>query len=230
MRILLVEDEKYISEAIAHVLKINQYIVDIESDGESGLYAGLSGIYDMIILDIMLPKLDGIHVLKELRKQKIKVPIMMLTALGETDDKVTGLDSGADDYIAKPVPTEELLARIRALGRRQQVWHQNGILKFGSVELDPHQLVLRCHNRDFRLTPKECQVLELLMNRRNTILSKDMIIEKVWGFDSEATDNHVEVYISFLRKKLHNIQADIMIQTVRRIGYILKMKGAAENV
>ncbi|MBU8881324.1 response regulator transcription factor [Bacillus sp. FJAT-29790] len=223
MRILMVEDEKYMAEAIAQVLKKNHYSVDVVYDGEEGLDCGLTGIYDIIILDIMLPKMDGISVLKELRKNKIETPIILLTARGETEDKVQGLDSGADDYVAKPFPTEELLARLRALGRRKLKLVNDGILQYGDITFNPHTLSLECNNKELKLTLKESQLLELLLIRKENISSKDRIIEKIWGYDTEAEANHVEVYISFLRKKLNYLHSNVMIQTKRGVGYVLKM-------
>lgn len=224
MRILLVEDEKYMAEAIAHVLKMNKYSIDLAHDGEYGLDCGLSGIYDIIILDVMLPKMDGISILRELRRNGMETPVILLTAKGETEDKVKGLDSGADDYLAKPFPTEELLARLRALGRRKKELMNDGILKFGDIALNPLNLILRCLDEEFKLTLKECQLLELLIIRKGMIISKEAIIEKLWGYHTDAKDNNVEVYISFLRKKLKSIKSSIFIQTIRGIGYVLKMK------
>ncbi|MFF0830232.1 response regulator transcription factor [Brevibacillus sp. NPDC003359] len=228
MRILMVEDEKHMAEAIEQVLKKNHYSVDLAFNGEDGLDCGLSGIYDIIILDIMLPKMNGIAVLKELRKNGIDTPVILLTAKGGTSDKVTGLDSGADDYLAKPFPTEELLARLRALGRRKSELICDNVLKYGDIELTPHTLNLRCRKSDFKLTLKECQLLELLIHRRNGITSKDSIIEKIWGYDTDAEDNHVEVYISFLRKKLTSLKSCVSIQTKRGVGYYLSSKESAK--
>lgn len=224
MRILMVEDEKRMAEAIAQVLKKNNYSVDLIYNGEDGLDFALSGIYDIIILDIMLPKLDGIAVLKSIRKNNIEAPVILLTAKGETQDKVYGLDCGADDYLPKPFPIEELLARLRALGRRKnQLLNNNGTLKFGNIELNQADLTLSCEKSQFKLTLKEYQLLEMLIQGHNTILSKELIIEKLWGYDTETEDNHVEVYISFLRKKLLNIKSNAYIQTIRGAGYILKL-------
>lgn len=224
MRILMVEDEKRMAEAIAQVLKKNNYSVDLTYNGEDGLDFALSGIYDIIILDIMLPKLDGIAVLKSIRKNNIETPVILLTAKGETQDKVYGLDCGADDYLPKPFPIEELLARLRALGRRKnQLLNNNGTLKFGNIELNQADLTLSCEKSQFKLTLKEYQLLEMLIQGQNTILSKELIIEKLWGYDTETEDNHVEVYISFLRKKLLNIKSNAYIQTIRGAGYILKL-------
>jgi len=221
VRILMVEDEKYMAEAIEQVLKKNNYSVDLAFDGEYGLDCGLSGIYDIIILDIMLPKMDGIGVLKELRKNGIEVPVILLTAKGETDDKVIGLDSGADDYLAKPFKTEELMARLRALSRRKNELIKDNILQYTDIELNPLTLNLSCGSKEFKLTLKECQLLELLIKRKDIIISKDSIIEKLWGYETCAEDNNVEVYISFLRKKLSRIKSQVIIQTVRGAGYVL---------
>lgn len=222
MKILMVEDEKYIAEAVEQVLKKNHYSVDLAFDGEYGLYCGLSGIYDIIILDIMLPKMNGIDVLKQLREEDIVTPVLLLTAKGQTADKVKGLDSGADDYLAKPFDTDELLARLRALGRRKRELSIEGILKIGDIELNPHTLMLSSDNKESKLTLKESGLLEILILRKNMITSKEMIIEKLWGYDSDAGDNHVENHISLLRKKLCSISSKISISTVRGAGYILR--------
>lgn len=202
MRILLVEDEEYMAQAVAQVLEKNNYTVDLAHDGEYGLDCALSGIYDIIILDIMLPGHSGLEILRTLRQEKITVPILLLTAKSETEDKVTGLDSGADDYLTKPFEMQELLARLRVLARRkQEIISQNNCV-FGDIVLNPHTLSLYCGSDSFKLTLKESQLLEMLISARGGVISKSRIIEKVWGFDSEAEDRHVEVYISFLRKKL----------------------------
>ncbi|MGE5614457.1 MAG: response regulator transcription factor [Bacillota bacterium] len=222
MRLLMVEDEKYMAEAVAQVLKKNNYSVDLAYNGEDGLDCGLSGIYDIIILDIMLPKLDGISILKELRKNGIEAPVILLTARGETEEKVHGLDSGADDYLVKPFHTDELLARLRALGRRKTELINDGILKYGDIKLNPHTLQLECRGKEAGLTLKESQLLELLMKRNGMIASKENIIEKLWGYDTDAEDNRVEVHISLLRKKLAQLDSGVRIHTVRGAGYVLK--------
>lgn len=222
MRILLVEDEEYMAQAVAQVLEKNNYTVDLANDGEYGLDCALSGIYDIIILDIMLPGRSGLEILKTLRQEKIAVPVLLLTAKSETEDKVTGLDLGADDYLTKPFEMQELLARLRVLARRkQEITVQSGY-EFGDVLLNPYTLSLFCGSQSFKLTLKESQLLEMLMDARGGVISKDRIIEKVWGFDSEAEDRHVEVYISFLRKKLKALGANTSIETVRGIGYALR--------
>ncbi|HWQ71921.1 MAG TPA: response regulator transcription factor [Desulfitobacteriaceae bacterium] len=222
MRILMVEDEKYMAEAVAQVLKKNHYSVDLAYNGEDGLDCGLSDIYDIIILDIMLPKMDGIKILKELRRNGIETPVILLTARGETEDKVIGLDSGADDYLAKPFHTDELLARLRALGRRKTQLLNDGILKYGDLELNPLTLILGCGNRELKLTLKESQLLELLIKRNGMIISKEIIIEKLWGYNTDAEDNRVEIHISLLRKKVSNLESEVSIRTIRGAGYVLK--------
>ena len=222
MRILVVEDEFHLAEALAQILKKNNYTVDVAYDGEAGLDNALTGIYDLIILDIMLPKINGINVLKEIRKEKISTPVILLTAKGEISDKVTGLDSGADNYLPKPFATEELLARIRALSRRKGDIQPASCLKYGDIELDPLNLKLSSLDKEVKLTLKESELMEFLMLRKNLVTSKELIIEKLWGFDSQADPNNVEVYISFLRKKLSFLSSKVGIATVRGVGYILE--------
>lgn len=222
MRLLMVEDEKYMAEAVAQVLKKNNYSVDLAYNGEDGLDCGLSSIYDIIILDIMLPKMDGISILRELRRNGIETPVILLTAMGEVEDKVRGLDSGADDYLAKPFHTDELLARLRALARRKTELIKDGILKYGDIKLNPHTLQLECGNKEMVLTLKESQLLELLIKRNGIIVSKDNIIEKLWGYDTDAEDNRVEIHVSLLRKKLVQLNSCVYIHTIRGAGYVIK--------
>ena len=225
MKILIIEDEAMIAEAVAQVLKKNNYSVDIAADGESGLDFALSGIYDIIILDIMLPKKDGFSILRSLRDAKIPVPVIMLTARNQTQDKVRGLDYGADDYLEKPFQMDELLARLRALSRRKGELAYNGILQYGDITLDPHQLLLSSGNKRVKLTLKEAQALELLIARRHITVSKDIMIEKLWGYESDAEDNHVEIHISLLRKKLKQVDSTLIIKAIRGLGYILNDPG-----
>ncbi|KZL89651.1 response regulator transcription factor [Clostridium magnum] len=222
MRILIVEDELPLAEALAQILRKNNYTVDAVNDGESGLDNALTNIYDLIVLDIMLPKMDGITILKTIRKEEISTPVILLTARGEISDKVLGLDSGADDYLAKPFASEELLARIRAMSRRKGEVLQDNSLKFGDLQLNTSTLKLSKDNKEIKLILKESQLLELLIMRKNIASSKELIIEKLWGFDSEVEHNHVEVYISFLRKKLTYLNSKVTINTVRGVGYILE--------
>lgn len=223
MKILYVEDEKYMARAIEKVLRKNNYTVDLAFDGEDGLDYALTDLYDIIILDIMLPKKDGISVLQEMRRQGLETPVILLTAKGETEDKVIGLDSGADDYLAKPFQAEELLARLRALARRKgQLVHDN-LLSYGDIALNPHTLDLFQGDRSFHLTLKESQLLELLIKNRGITVSSSTIIEKIWGYDSEAEDSHVRVHVSFLRKKLALLDSEVKIQSIRGVGYILNV-------
>ncbi|MEO2210221.1 response regulator transcription factor [Paenibacillus amylolyticus] len=223
MRILIAEDEVHLAEAVSQILKKNNYSVDMVHDGRSGLDYAQSGIYDLLLLDIMMPEMDGITVLKKLRSEGNHTPIILLTAKGELSDKVTGLDYGADDYIAKPFATEELLARIRAaLRRKGEVVPEDG-LKFGDIELNTTQLKLSVQGKEIKLNLKENELLELLIARKQAITSKEQIIEKLWGFDSEVEYNNVEVYISFLRKKLTFLNSAVRINTIRGVGYVLEV-------
>ncbi|MGG7178796.1 response regulator transcription factor [Clostridium paraputrificum] len=222
MRILIVEDEKQLSEALGEILGKKKYIVDRVFDGESGLDYILSDIYDLVILDIMLPKMNGIDILKEVRKQGISTPIILLTAKGEIEDKVLGLDCGADDYLPKPFYTEELLARIRALSRRKGKIENDNLLSFKDINLNIGTLELSCNDNSIKLTAKESGLLELLINRKDMITNKDDIISKLWGFESEAEHNNVEVYVSFIRRKLNYLKSKVLIKAIRNLGYILE--------
>lgn len=222
MRILIVEDEVHLAEALTQILKKNHYSVDAVHDGQTGLDNALSGIYDLLLLDIMLPEMDGITLLKTIRGEGIATPVIMLTAKGEISDTIAGLDCGADDYIAKPFSTGELLARIRAaLRRKGEVVPEDG-LKFGDIELNISTLKLSCKGKELKLILKESELLELLMTRKQAVTSKEQMIEKLWGFDSEVEHNNVEVYISFLRKKLTFLNASVRINTIRNVGYVLE--------
>ncbi|MFX3634476.1 MAG: response regulator transcription factor [Candidatus Pristimantibacillus sp.] len=223
MRILIVEDEVHLAEALTQILKKNNYSIDAVHDGLSGLDNALSGIYDLLLLDIMLPEMDGITLLKTLRSKGISTPVILLTAKGEIDDKITGLDYGADDYIAKPFSTGELLARIRAALRRKGEVVPDDALKFEDIELNTRSLKLTCKGKELKLIMKESELLELLITRRTAVTSKEQIIEKLWGFDSEVEHNNVEVYISFLRKKIAFLHSSVRINTIRGVGYVLEV-------
>ncbi|MGC5774744.1 response regulator transcription factor [Paenibacillus pabuli] len=223
MRILIAEDEVHLAEAVSQILKKNNYSVDMVHDGSTGLDYALSGIYDLLLLDIMMPEMDGITVLRKLRSEGNHTPVILLTAKGELSDKVTGLDYGADDYIAKPFATEELLARIRAALRRKGEVVPEDALKFGDIELNTTQLKLSVQGKEIKLNLKENELLELLITRKQAITSKEQIIEKLWGFDSEVEYNNVEVYISFLRKKLTFLNSVVRINTIRGVGYVLEV-------
>jgi DNA-binding response OmpR family regulator len=221
MRVLLIEDEIYIAKPIEQALKRDNYSVDLAFDGEHGLDCGLTDVYDIVVLDIMLPKMDGITVLRELRKNGVKTPVLLLTAKKQIQDRIDGLDSGADDYLVKPFDTNELLARLRALGRRRSEIDFDGILRIGNIELNPHTLFLNSGDNSCKLTLKEAHLLELLIKRKGMITPKELIIEKLWGYDSDTEDGHVEYHVSLLRKKLITMNAKISIITVRGVGYSL---------
>lgn len=221
MRILLVEDEVRLADVIGQIMKSQKYTVDIFNDGECGLDYGLSGIYDLIILDVMLPKRNGFDILKELRRHKITTPVLFLTAKDEISDKVYGLDLGADDYLTKPFATEELLARVRALLRRQGDVVTDDCVHYEETELNLSTHELRCQEKKVQLGLKEFNILSCLMHHGNQIVTKELLIEKVWGYDAEVDYNNVEVYISFLRKKLQFINSSVKIKTVRGVGYCL---------
>ncbi|MCE3203965.1 response regulator transcription factor [Paenibacillus sonchi] len=223
MRILIVEDEVHLAEALTQILKKQNYSVDAVHDGRSGLDYAQSGIYDLLLLDIMMPEMDGFTVLKKLRSGGISTPVIMLTAKGEITDMVAGLDYGADDYIAKPFSSEELMARIRAALRRKGEVIPDDTLKLGDMELNTANLRLSVKGKEIKLNLKENELLELLILRKQAVTSKEQIIEKLWGFDSEAEYNNVEVYISFLRKKLVFLNSEVRINTIRNVGYVLEV-------
>jgi len=221
MRILIVDDEVRLAEALGQIMTQNKYIADIVNDGESGYDYAMSGIYDVIILDVMLPKMNGFDIVRKMRANKEKTPVILLTAKDEVADKVTGLDCGADDYLTKPFSPEELLARVRALSRRQGEIVSNE-LKFGDLILNQSANTLFCGLKSIRLGLKEFEILRLLMSNHKNIVTKEDLLLKVWGSDSNAEDNNVEVYISFLRKKFFFLCSTVKIETVRKIGYHLE--------
>ena len=226
MRILLVEDEKRMAEALCEILRLEKYEVDHYANGLDGLAAIESNIYDIIILDVMLPGMNGFEIAKRVRSQGIATPILMLTAKAELDDKVTGLDSGADDYLTKPFMTKELLARLRALARRT-LGTIDGILSFADITLDTSTLTLSCttNGQSVRLSEKEYRILEYLITNSGQILTREQLAVKIWGFENEAEYNNVEVYISFIRKKIAAVKSTVQIRTVRGLGY--KLAGGA---
>lgn len=222
MRLLLAEDEPELSHALVTVLKHNNYSVDAVFNGQDALDYLETGIYDGAILDIMMPKMDGITVLKKMRALGISVPILMLTAKAEVDDRVNGLDSGADDYLTKPFAMKELLARIRSMTRRQADT-TDSVLQFGNISLNRATYQLSGPKASFRLAGKEFQMLEMLMINPGQIISADQFMDKIWGFDSDAENNVVWVYLSYLRKKLTSLDANVVIKATRSVGYSLEM-------
>lgn len=221
MRILIVEDEVSLAEAVSVILKKEQYFVDSVYDGKEGYDYAMSGIYDLILLDIMLPKMNGLDVLKSIRDNGISTPVMLLTARTEVNDKIKGLDCGADDYLTKPFNKGELLARVRALTRRKGEIPSNE-LEFNDIILNQSTYELTCNNLSVKLGVKEFKIMQMLMFSKKSIISKDEFIEKIWGYDSEAEYNSIEVYISFLRKKLGAIKSKTQIKASRGIGYYLE--------
>lgn len=221
MNILIVEDELRLAEAISELLKKEKYIVEIADNGQDGYEYASSFSYDAIILDAMLPKMNGFEVLKKLRNEKIQTPIIMLTALSQTDDKIKGLDYGADDYMTKPFETKELLARLRAITRRKGEVIINE-LSFGDIVLNLDTNQIASTTKSIQLGYKEFEIMKMLMTHPQMIATKEDIIIKVWGIESDAADNNVEVYISFLRKKLQFLKSSVSIQTIRKVGYKLE--------
>lgn len=223
MRILLVEDETRMAQALCEILRLEKYAVDHCADGESGLFAAQSGIYDLIILDVMLPKMDGFQIAKQTRQAGISTPILMLTAKAEIDDKIEGLDSGADDYLTKPFSTKELLARLRALARRANN-SPDGTLTFSDISLDVNTCTLSCNSsgQSIRLSEKEFRILEYLIINQGQILTREQLALKIWGYDNDSEYNNVEVYMSFTRKKLSFVKAKTEIKALRGIGYELR--------
>ena len=222
---MLAEDEKTLSNALVTILKHNNYSVDAVYNGEDAIDYIETGVYDGVILDIMMPKVDGITVLKTIRAGGNKMPVLLLTAKSDVDDKVLGLDAGADDYLTKPFVTKELLARIRAMTRRQAELTDNS-LSFGDLKLDRVSFELSSPSGKLPLTAKEFQIMESFMNHPSQIISAERLMEKIWGFDSDSEINVVWTYISYLRKKLKLLQSGVTIKAVRNIGYTLENENA----
>lgn len=220
MRILVVEDEKRLAKALGEILTREKYMVDVVYDGQDGFDYAMEDIYDAIVLDVMLPYMDGFTVAKKLREEKIETPISMLTAKDSVSDKISGLDFGADDYMTKPFVPEELLARIRAVTRRKGEVVMDK-LKLGDLSLDLESGTLYRNEKSVRLNFKEFEIMKLFMTNEGSTYSKEDLITKVWGYDSDATDNNVEAYISFLRKKLAHIGSSMKIEAIRKVGYRL---------
>ncbi len=222
MKILIIEDEKILADSLKTLLEGKGFEVEAVYDGETGKEYALLGIYDLLILDVMMPKMDGYEVARQVRSKRCSTPILMLTAKSEVEDRIRGLNSGADYYLTKPFDTAELLACINALLRRQG--NQVDELVFGNTSLDLSSGKLICGEKSVRLSAKEFDVMRLLMQSKDRNLSKDALLARVWGYDSNAVENHVEVYIGFLRKKLRSIGSDISIEAIRRLGYHLEVK------
>lgn len=220
MRILYAEDEVALARAVAKILEKNNYTVDVVHNGMDALDYLQSGNYDIAILDVMMPKMDGILVLRKLRSMGISIPVIMLTAKVEIDDKVLGLDSGANDYLTKPFDTKELLARIRVLTRGTRP--VDSTIQFGNISLDRATFALSSPSGSFRLANKEFQMMEILMSNPRNLVSSEQFMEKIWGYETNAEINVVWVYISYLRKKLNALHANIQIRSIRNAGYTLE--------
>ena len=222
MRILFVEDEKKITDALRALCKIQNIDCDIANDGEEGLLFALNPIYDVIVLDIMLPIKSGIEILQQIRDQGINTPVLMLTAKGTIDDKVKGLDLGADDYLIKPFSAKELFARIRALGRRPDHGIKGETIVFEDVSFNTKKNILQTENKEFKLSVKEAKILEMLLKRPNQVFTREQILDRVWGFDKEVNENNIEIYVHNLRKKI--VDTQVKIDTIRGVGYTLGKK------
>jgi DNA-binding response OmpR family regulator len=224
MRLLLVEDDKWLSKALVFQLKEENYTVDVASDGITGLELALAAEYDLALLDRMLPGLDGIEVLKRIRAAGKRYPVLFITARDAIEDRIGGLDAGADDYLVKPFSTGEMLARVRALCRRPQVIVENEMLQFGELELNPRTGALLCRAGRIELTSRESGLMELLMRHKGQVLTREVILDRVWGLADEVEPGNVDTYIHFLRKKLQALDAGVTIRTLRGIGFCLERK------
>ena len=227
MKILIVEDEVLLADTIKTMLEAKGFEAEAVYDGETGLAYAETGVYDLLILDVMMPKMDGFALARQARADKVATPILMLTARSELEDRVEGLNSGADYYLTKPFDSRELLACVNALLRRQGT--EVDVLSYGNTTLDLAACTLNCAPQSVRLSAREFEVMRCLMQSKDRVLSKEAILTKVWGFESEAVENHVEVYVGFLRKKLQSIGSNVKIDAIRRLGYHLEICGNAEK-
>lgn len=223
MKILIIEDETLLADSLKTLLTKKGFEVEVAYDGETGEEYAELGIYDLLILDVMMPKLDGYQVARQVRAKRCSTPILMLTAKSGLEDRIEGLNAGADYYLTKPFDTRELLACINALLRRQG--GQVDEMVYGNTALDLASCRLVCGSKSVQLSAREFDVMRYLLQSRDQILSKEVILAKVWGYDSNAVENHVEVYVGFLRKKLSSIGSNIRIEAVRRLGYRLEVEG-----
>ena len=224
MKILIVEDEEALADAICESLEKEHLNVTIVSDGMMGEDEALTGLYDLILLDIMLPKKNGFEILKTLKEEKIKTPIIILTAKSEMDDKLNGLENGADDYITKPFHMKELIARVKIILRRISNIEDTNTLTYCDLTLDLSTGKLKCNNNEVAINGKELNLIEILLINKEQIVSKEVLTDKIWGYDSDAEYNSVEVYVSFLRKKIDLLKSRVKISTVRGIGYKLEAR------
>ena len=224
MNILIIEDEYSLADAIAETLKNEKFNVDIETNGEDGENEALTENYDLILLDVMLPKKNGFDILKTLGQAKIKTPVIMLTAKSEIEDKLNGLEHGADDYITKPFAMRELMARIKAVLKRTNNIENTECLQYGDLLLDIKNAKLKSHNNEIQISGKELELLEQLLINKNQISSRESLAQRIWGYESDTEYNNVEVYITFVRRKLKLIESKVYIKAVRGVGYKLEEK------
>ena len=223
MKVLIIEDEKLLAESLKTLLSAKGFDVETVYDGETGAEYAELGIYDLLILDVMMPGMDGYQVARSVRAKRCSVPILMLTAKSDVADRIEGLNAGADYYLTKPFDTRELMACVNALLRRQS--KEVDVMTFGNTTLDLGSGMLVCGEEKVRLSAKEFDVMRLLMQTKEKNLSKEILLARVWGYDSNAVENHVEVYVGFLRKKLARIGSNVQIEAIRRLGYHLEVKG-----
>ena len=224
MKILIIEDEYSLADAIAETLKKENFTVEIITDGQQGEDEALTNVYDLILLDVMLPHKNGFEILKELRREKVSTPIIMLTAKSEIYDKLEGLENGADDYITKPFHMKELVARVKVILKRNSNLEDTGIIEFADLKLDLKTGKMTSGENEITINGKELELLETLLINRNQIINREVLANKIWGYDSDAEYNNVEVYVSFLRKKLKLLKSNVKIKAVRGIGYKMEDK------
>ena len=224
MKVLIIEDEYSLADAISETLNKEGFSVKVETDGEKGEDEAIANVYDIILLDVMLPHKDGFSILKELRREKIETPVIMLTAKSEIYDKLNGLENGADDYITKPFHMKELVARIKVILKRNSDLEDTDNMKFGDLTLDLKTGKMKANRNEIAINGKELELLESLLLNKNQIMNREILANKIWGYDSDAEYNNVEVYVSFLRKKLKILQSNVNIKAVRGIGYKLEVK------
>lgn len=222
MRILIIEDEYSLADAISETLQREKFQVNIITNGEDGENEALTNIYDLILLDVMLPKKDGFEILANLRKEKIDTPIIMLTAKSEMSDKLNGLENGADDYITKPFHTRELVARVKVILKRKTNTQDTNVLEYSDLKLNLVTCKMSANDTEIAINGKELDLLEILLVNKNQIINREILANKIWGYNSEAEYNNVEVYVSFLRKKLKLLKSKVKIKAVRGIGYKLE--------
>ena len=224
MKILIIEDEYSLADAISETIKKEGFATKIITDGEKGENEALTGVYDLILLDIMLPNKDGFKILASLQKERIKTPVIILTAKSEIYDKLNGLENGADDYITKPFHMKELIARIKIVLKRKTDTEDLNVIKYGDLQLNLRNGKIICENNEITINGKELELLEILITNKNQTVNRELLADKIWGYDSDAEYNNVEVYISFLRKKLKLLKSKTTIKTVRGIGYVLEVQ------